>query len=207
MASSSQRANLVAQVVQEHRAVSHLFEQFDLYDDTSAVHLKEELFEQISRALSTHAAAEEQVIYPVVRAKVPGGEALADTALRDHREVAETLLALARVGAEDQGFVVGVKALAASVHRHVADEERDLLPLLENHLDPNERDEVARAFGLASSVAPTRPHPGMPERPPANVVVGLATSLVDRVRDVLDSAADRGRKLVEDFEKDHSTRT
>jgi hypothetical protein len=48
----------------------------------------------------------------------------------------------------------------------------------------------------------------LPDRPPANVVVGWATSLVDRVRDVVDVAADRGRKVVEDFEKkDGPTRT
>jgi hemerythrin-like domain-containing protein len=208
MASSPPRADVLAQVIRDHREVEERFQQFELYDDTSAVGLKRDMFDKISRALSIHVMAEEQVIYPIVRAEIPGGAALADEALADHRQVAEALVALGRMAPTDAGFVVGVNALAGAVRRHVADEERELLPLLAKHLRAPRLQELGKAFTFAETVAPTRPHPGLPDRPPANVVVGLATSLVDRVRDVVDVAADRGRKVVEDFEKkDGPTRT
>jgi hypothetical protein len=186
-----------SQVVRSHRRVQELFAQFDLYDDTSAVNLIRDLFAQIRRGLSVHAVAEEQVLYPPLRAHVPGGAKLADAALADHHQVAETLVILDRLEPRDPGFLVGVRALAGSVGRHMGEEERELLPLFEQHLSAEQQQELARAFQAAETVAPTRPHPDAPQRPPANIVVGLATSLLDRARDAVDAVKVEGQRAVE----------
>ena len=162
MASSTSRPDVVALVVRDHRTVDELFQQFDLYDDTVADNLKRDLVLQISRALSTHAAAEEQVVYPVVRAEVPGGEALADEALADHRKMKETLARLERTDPSDPGLVVGVKALAADVRLHVDAEEKSLLPTLEARLGTTRLAELGEAFAAAQVLAPTHPTPARP---------------------------------------------
>jgi hemerythrin superfamily protein len=209
MAETTSHPDAIALLVRDHRAVEELFQTFDLYDDTVAVGVKRDVFRQIRRALSVHAAAEEQVVYPVVREQVPGGAELADEALADHQRVKETLAILDAMEPSDAAFVVGVKALAADVRRHVAEEEGSLLPMLEKVLGTQRLSELGEAVARVEVVAPTRPHPEAPATPPLNVVAGLASGVVDRVRDLIETAADKGRAVVEgrDKNKDGPTRT
>jgi hemerythrin superfamily protein len=57
----------------DHKAVAQLFKRFESAGDTAHVE-KRRIVDQIIEALSTHAAIEEQVFYPVARAAVPDVE-------------------------------------------------------------------------------------------------------------------------------------
>jgi hemerythrin-like domain-containing protein len=197
MATPTSKPDVTALIARDHRAVEELFQQFDLYDDTAAANLKRDLLLQISRTLSTHAAAEEQVVYPIVRTEVPGGQAMADEALADHQQVKETLARLERMDPSDTALVVGVKALAVDVRGHVAEEEKSLLPTLEASLGTMRLAELGEAYAAAKEMAPTHPHPGAPNTPPLNVVAGVAAGVVDRVRDLVEQAAEKGREVIE----------
>ena len=163
------KPDALAILVLDHKEVDELFEQFSRTDDTFDGGLLDRLIE----ALSVHAAVEEEVVYPAMRKALPDGEAKVRDAIADHQKVKE--------------------ALAKDVRAHVAEEERELFPRLAEVLDEPTLQDMGRAIEKARKAAPTRPHPDAPDEPLANFVAGA----VDRVRDVLEEAADKGRELFE----------
>ncbi len=168
-------------LIQDHREVEQLFSQIEAAGGTGP----DEAVEQVVRELSIHAAVEEQVLYPAVRNKVPGGEEIADHGIDEHQEVKELLATL------DGGDVQGserapvLARLMQEVRSHVEEEEGDVLPKLQAAVGPDELRQLGEAMAQAKKMAPTRPHPNAPSTPPGNVVAGPAAALVDKARDAL----------------------
>ena len=80
-------------------------------------------------------------------------------------------------------FVAGLFALAFLL---VGISNRtDLLPQLRTVCPGDELRELSEKFHRAKKMAPTRPHPSAPDRPPANKILGPGAGLVDRLRDAL----------------------
>ena len=81
--------------------------------------------------------------------------------------------------------------LIDAIRHHVEDEEKDLLPKLRDACDAcdacdaAELRELGEKFEHAKKMAPTRPHPAAPDRPPANKILGPGVGLIDRMRDAL----------------------
>lgn len=75
--------------------------------------------------------------------------------------------------------------LIRSLRKQFDDEESKLLPQLRTACTPKELQTLGHSAELAKRVAPTRPHPAAPDRPPANLIIDPAVSIVDKVRDVL----------------------
>jgi hypothetical protein len=116
----------------------------------------------LTAMLSRHLSAEEQYLYPAVRAVVPGGAALAD---------AES----AALRSAD-----GVPAVRAHIDRC----DRLLFPPLRAALDETARIRLGNRAVIAGEAAPTRPHPWTPSRPPWNKLVDPLVGVLDKVRDV-----------------------
>jgi hypothetical protein len=87
--------------------------------------------------------------------------------------------------ADDPAFDGLVQQLIKEVRHHIEDEEKDLLPQLAEACDSAELDELGAKFAHAKSIAPTRPHPSAPDRPPANKILDPGVGLIDRMRDAL----------------------
>ena len=186
----------VAVLISDHRQVGDLFKQFDLYDDTSAENLKRDLVRDITRELSIHAAIEEQVLYPAMREALPDGEREVKESIRDHQHVKESLAEIERMDPNDAAFASKVKALAAAVIRHVQDEESDLFPRLDAALGQQRMSELGQALEKAKKLAPTHPHPNAPSSFPANLA-NAAVGVVDRARDLVEDAREKGREVLE----------
>jgi hemerythrin superfamily protein len=184
----------------DHRSVEELFRRFEGSRDPAE---QGRLFRRISRELSIHAAVEEQLVYPRLRAVLERGarepEVLA--ALEEHH-VAK--VALAEIGAlppTHPRFEAKVHVLVANVRGHVAEEERALFPALRRHVGKDDLEALAAELLRARLIAPTRPHPAAPDEPPATLFVGLAAGAYDRSRDALawtlDVAREGARRLVD----------
>jgi hypothetical protein len=132
-----------------------------------------------------------------MRTALSDGEAQVRDAIADHQKVKEALARIEQMAPLDPGVIAAVKALATDVRAHVEEEEGDLFPRLAEALDEPALQDMGRAIEKARKVAPTRPHPEAPNEPPANLVAGVVAGAVDRVRDLLDDAADKGRELFE----------
>ncbi|MFB7216654.1 hemerythrin domain-containing protein, partial [Streptomyces sp. NPDC056255] len=86
---------------------------------------------------------------------------------------------------DDPRFNDTIAKLKLEVASHMRDEEHDLFPKLEATLPPETLDELGRQVRRARQTAPTRPHPLLPNTPPANRLLAPGAGLVDRVRELL----------------------
>ncbi|WP_328476868.1 hemerythrin domain-containing protein [Actinoplanes sp. NBC_00393] len=127
--------------------------------------------------LSRHLSAEEQYLYPAIRAVVPGGDAIAERELAEDRELLLLMADLERTG--EAGPV------AQAVRRHVEADAEELFPLLMQMVPAEDMIRLGNRVETAEEAAPTRPHPRTPSTPPWNKVVDPALGVIDKFRDMI----------------------
>jgi hemerythrin superfamily protein len=166
----------------QHNEVKRLFSLVD----TSTRDDRREAFEDLVRFLAVHETAEEEVIYPVVRSQT-GGEAIADARIDEESNAKVMLAQLEKTGVGGDGFGSQFTVFREAVERHASQEEETVLPLLERTQDPDMLERMAGAMRLAETLAPTHPHPHVPDSAVGNMAVGSFAAVVDRTRDALRS--------------------
>ena len=172
----------------DHKTVEQLFRRYEKAGDRAHAE-KRNIVERFTEALSVHAAIEEQLFYPVVRATVPGTEAMALESLEEHHIVKWVLSELEHMEPEDERFDAKVTVLIENVRHHVKEEEQDFFPKVRDELGRDALSHLGDAMVEAKKTAPTRPHPRSPDSPPGNVVVGAAVGVVDRIGDTVSGLA------------------
>ena len=182
----------------DHRTVEQLFKRFEKAGDRAYVE-KRQIVDRIIEELSVHAAIEEQVFYPAARATVPNTEDIALESLEEHHVVKWVLSELVEMDPTDERFDAKVTVLIESVRHHVEEEEGEFFPKVRKQLGRNELADVGEALADAKTLAPTRPHPRMPDAGPANVVAGTITGVVDRIGDNLSGIAQGSVTAVQDL--------
>ncbi len=182
-------------VKQDHRTVEQLFKQFERAEKAGRTAELRRVVEKVVKELSVHAAIEEQVLYPALRRGDASTEDEVLEALEEHHLVKLTLLELEKMSPEDERYCAKMTVLMESVRHHVEEEESELLPRLAKAFPPRDRKELGALLTQAKKAAPTHPHPGAPDSPPGNLLAGALSALLDKGRDALRDAADKGRKM------------
>ena len=177
-----QRQNIVDQIIADHRQVEVVFGEIENSSDPND---RRELVEHVITELVRHSVGEEQYLYPTARRVLPDGEQVADHELKEHAEAEEVMKELENTDEGDPKFDALVRTLIEDIRHHVEDEETDLLPKLRGACDGAELTELGKKFERAKKMAPTRPHPSAPDKPPANKILGPGVGLIDRMRDAL----------------------
>jgi hypothetical protein len=131
--------------------------------------------------LTRHLSAEEQYLYPTVRAVLPDGDRLANVEIEADEAIQHALRRLAAGPATD---LRGLEEVAPALRLHIRRVEDRLFPRLRAALDETDLIRLGNRVQIAEEAAPTRPHPGTPFTPPWNKVVEPAVGVVDKVRDV-----------------------
>jgi hemerythrin superfamily protein len=149
---------------------------------------KKDAFDDLVRLLAVHETAEEEVIHPLART-LPGGDGMIDDRLAEERQAKEMLQSLIEGGVDADGFDTTIVMLRDAVLQHARYEERYEFTRLRQHLPADRLRGLAGAVRAAEAFAPTRPHPGA-ESAAANLAVGPALAVVDRIRDAVRRAAD-----------------
>jgi hemerythrin superfamily protein len=181
MATAHQQ-DLVDDIITDHREVEELFLEIEKSDDRGE---RRELVEHAITELVRHSVAEEQYLYPTARRVLPEGDKLADHELKEHAEAEEVMKQIEKVDTEDGKFDELVNKLMQDIRHHVEDEESDLLPKLREACDAAELRDLGEKFDASKKIAPTRPHPLAPDKPPANKILAPGAGLIDRMRDAL----------------------
>ena len=145
---------------------------------------RREAFEELVRLLSVHETAEEELIHPLARTLVDGGDARVEDRLAEEHQAKETLVELVRADLDGDGFDTALLLLRDAVLTHARYEERYEFNYLRAKVPTDRLRRLAGAFRAAEAVAPTRPHPGA-ESATKNVVAGPALAVADRVRDAI----------------------
>jgi len=179
---TTRKQDLVDAIVADHREVEAVFAEIE---ESSDPRLRRELVEHVIAELVRHSVAEEQYLYPTARKVLPDGDEIADHELAEHAEAEELMKALENTDATEPRFDELVRELIQDVRHHLEEEESDLLLRLRAACDAEELRELGRKFEQSKKIAPTRPHPSAPDRPPANKILGPGIGLIDRVRDAL----------------------
>lgn len=171
----------IAVLKADHRTVEELFTRFEAAGDR-AHKTKQALVEQIVRELSIHAAIEELVFYPVVRAMSDDLDKTVLEALEEHNVAKWLLSELDGMAADHERFDAKATVLIENVRHHVQEEEKELFADVREAIDRKTLVELGQALETARKTAPTRPHPRSPDSPPANIV-NMVAGIVDRLRD------------------------
>jgi hemerythrin superfamily protein len=179
---TTQQQDLIEAIITDHREVEGVFTEIESSADPRS---RRELVEHVIVELVRHSVAEEQYLYPTARKALPNGDELADHELEEHAEAEEVMKAIEKTDATDPKFDELVGKLMEDIRHHLQDEEKDLLPKLREACDAAELRDLGQKFEHAKKMAPTRPHPSAPDRPPANKILGPGVGLIDRMRDAL----------------------
>ncbi|HEX9400100.1 MAG TPA: hemerythrin domain-containing protein [Anaeromyxobacter sp.] len=195
---NSTSGDAISVLKNDHQAVEQLFRRFER---TKSAADRKRLADRMVRELSIHTAIEEQLVYPMLRRRLDGRAPGVLLALEEHHLAKLALVEIERLGPDDERFEPKVRVLIDNVRRHVQEEERDLLPAMKRTLSPEEVQSLGAALVRAKASAPTRPHPGAPDEPPANALANVGAAAYDRSRDAIGRGIarvlDRSRDVVE----------
>lgn len=156
--------------------------------------------------LARHSIAEELVVYPAFEKYITsGGKEMADKDREEHLVLKKELYTFQGLEATDPSFEPTIKKLYADLKQHIAEEERDDLPKLEQVIPRDESERLAKSFQRTKMFVPTRSHPSAPDKPvraavflqscntdtffgqPFETVAGLLAAPLDKLGDIFRS--------------------
>lgn len=168
--------NAIDLLMTDHREVEGLFSK------AQAGSPAKDVVEKIVRELSIHDAIERELLYPLVREKIPSeGERLAEHSLDEHETVARLLADIEKANDSERRSLL--TELMSDVKEHVAEEESKIFPKLRTVTTESELMELGEKLADAKKRAPTHPHPHAPRSGAGAKVAGMAAGVMDKMRD------------------------
>jgi hemerythrin-like domain-containing protein len=151
-------------------------------DSDEARSRRKQLADQVTIELVRHSVAEEILVYPQVERKISSEEA--EHAREEHAEAEETLKRLERLDADDPAFDNELATLMREIRHHIEEEEGQTFAHMRQTMDAEELRKLGGRVEAFKKVAPTRPHPNVPNEALPRIAAGPAASLFDRMRDL-----------------------
>jgi hemerythrin superfamily protein len=103
-------------------------------------------FNSLAALLGVHEAAEEAVIYPVLRELGEEGTRVADERTHEEEAAKEILTKLKSLDAGSQAFEALFAEFSSKVHAHAASEESEVIPVLTSSVSAEDRQSMGDAF-------------------------------------------------------------
>src|ERR671926_403027 len=182
---AEEQRDVIEVLEHDHREVEEMFAELESLRGASTEEDKERrktLTEQVTIELVRHSVAEEVLVYPRVEDKV--GKEEVEHAREEHAEAEETLAKLEKLDADDPAFDDELATLMREIRHHIEDEEGEMFAHMRQVIDEEELRSLGARVEAFKKVAPTRPHPHVPNEPLPRTAVGPAASLFDRMRDL-----------------------
>jgi Hemerythrin HHE cation binding domain len=182
---ADEQQDVIEILEQDHREVEEMFAELESLRGAAteqARSRRKDVTEQVTIELVRHSVAEEVLVYPEVEDKVSAEEA--EHAREEHAEAEETLQRLEKLDADDPAFDDELATLMEEIRHHIADEEGEMFAHMRQVMDPEELRRLGQAVAAFKKVAPTHPHPHVPNEALPRLAAGPAASLFDRMRDL-----------------------
>ncbi|WP_134731095.1 hemerythrin domain-containing protein [Amycolatopsis nivea] len=176
------RTDLITVITDDHRDVERVFAELESEPEAGN---RKDVVDHVIAELVRHSVAEEQLMYPAARKHLDNGDEIADHEIEEHAEAEKVMKRLERKNPGEPEYEELLGKLIADVRHHIRDEENDLLPRLREACSAEELDQLGERVLAAKKIAPTRPHPHAPSKPPANLVLAPGAAFVDKIRDAL----------------------
>jgi len=183
--------DVIEVLTHDHREVEQMFAELESLRGASTDEAKERrktVTDQVTIELVRHSVAEEVLVYPKVEDKVSAEEA--EHARKEHAEAEETMAKLEKLDADDPAFDDELATLMAEIRHHIEDEEGEMFAHMRHVIDADELRRLGAEVEAFKKVAPTHPHPNVPNEALPRIAAGPAASLFDRMRDL---ATGRGK--------------
>lgn len=177
-------SDIVDLLVLQHAQIRDLFDEVQ----STTGDARKKAFQRLVRLLAVHETAEEEIVHPMARRSLPGGDGLIDDRLAEERQAKELLAEIDGMDTEDPSFMPKLDTLRLAVLTHARSEERYEFARLNDEFSPAQRRGMAAALKAAEATAPTHPHPGT-ESAVKNMAVGPFAALTDRLRDIIQQNA------------------
>jgi hemerythrin superfamily protein len=172
--------DVVELLVGQHMLIRDLFVEVQ----TTTGERRGEAFARLVHLLAVHETAEEEVVHPLARREIDGGEQLVEDRLHEEREAKEALVRLEGMDLGSEEFATAFALLRSAVLEHAHYEEAYEFPHLRARYEPDRLGKLAERVRMAEKAAPTRPHPGN-ETAVKNLTVGPVLAVFDRVKDAM----------------------
>jgi hemerythrin superfamily protein len=187
---SDEQRDVIEVLTADHREVEAMFTELETLMQTRSGtddELRKDLVDQITIELVRHSVAEEVAVYPAVKEKVSAEEA--ERAKSEHAEAEQTMKRLEGLDPDEATFDEELRTLMSEIRGHVEEEEGQMFPRMREVMTPDELRDLGRRVEAIKKLAPTRPHPSVPNDPGKRLAVGPVAGLFDRLRD---AASGRG---------------
>jgi hypothetical protein len=175
----------------DHADVKRMLAELERSPDNSTgatgavLRARKQVAERLIIDTSAHEAAEERYLWPVVRARVAGGAALAAQAMSQESRAKEILARIGRLSAADPEFDQLIETIIPDYWQHIQFEETQVWPGLREALSPAEAEDLGRKILAAKEHGPAMPHPAAPASPALLKTVGPAVAVTDKLRDAV----------------------
>jgi hypothetical protein len=182
---AEQQRDVIEVLEHDHREVEEMFTELESLRGAStdeARSRRKELTDRVTIELVRHSVAEEVIVYPRVEDKVGADEV--EHAREEHAEAEETLKRLEKLDSDDAAFDDELATLMEEIRHHIEDEEGRMFAQMRRAIDADELRRLGSRVEAFKKVAPTRPHPNLPNEPLPRAVAGAPASLLDRMRDL-----------------------
>jgi hemerythrin-like domain-containing protein len=181
----AEQRDVIEVLEHDHREVEQMFGELESLRGAGtgeARARRKELADQVTIELVRHSVAEEVLVYPKVEKQVSAEEV--EHAREEHAEAEETLKRLEKLDPEDPGFDDELGTLMAEIRHHIEDEEGEMFAHMRQVIDEDELRKLGARVEAFKKVAPTRPHPNVPNEALPRALAGVPASLFDRMRDL-----------------------
>jgi hemerythrin superfamily protein len=184
--------DLIDVVQADHGVLETLFAELERRNVNSE--RRRNLLDVTIAELVRHANAEEQYLYPAVRRYLADRDDVVERELTEHRDAERLMNDLMSTDVDHPEFETLVARLIRRMRAHIRGEEKLLLAPLRAECDAATLVELGTEVMSAKMLAPTRPHPAAPRRPPLNRIASPVVSLLDQA---VDAFADRPTSIDE----------
>ena len=117
-------AGVITLIKEDHQKLERVFKKLEAAEAGEIP----ALLQQVAELLVPHSKAEEQVVYPAIKAVSPQEESDVEDGIAEHHHVAETLRQLLGLDPEEPGIDGLIAAMIGEVRHHVEEEEQQILP-------------------------------------------------------------------------------
>ena len=172
---------------QDHAKIKALLQGFEALPASE----RQRTFDDIVGELVRHEVAEEEVLYPTLRAEGANGDAIADARIAEQSQAEQLLSDMEHDPMHEAAFMTKFQQLRTAVLAHAEAEESTAIPALVADTGPDRLRQLGERYEAAKKLAPTHPHPAAPDTPPGNMMLGPVAALFDRTRDALQGVRSR----------------
>jgi hemerythrin superfamily protein len=182
---SDEQRDVIEVLEHDHREVEEMFQELERLKGQSGEDVdkrRKDLTEQVTIELTRHSVAEEVLVYPRVADKISQDQVT--HAREEHKEAEKTMARLEKLDPADAAFDDELAELMKEIRHHIEDEEGEMFAAMRQGLSVDELQKLGTAVQAFKKVAPTHPHPSVPNSATGRLIAGPAASLLDRFRDL-----------------------